>query len=71
MHCTSSIDGVSWYSELSFEFPTVTHLTLKMTSAQVIETAVTTNSPSQDYIVLSPRRSNSIEICNSWVQIIF
>ena len=46
------------------------HLTLKMSSAQDVETSVITNSPSQDSD-LSPRWSNSIKVCNNWVQTIF
>ena len=43
--------------------------TLMMAYAQVVETSVTNNSPSQDS--RSPRRSFSIKVCYSWVQTIF
>ena len=45
------------------------HLTLKMASAQVVETSVISNSPSQDSN--HPDDFFSIKECYSWVQTIF
>ena len=44
-------------------------VTLKMASAQVVETSVTNNSPSQDSNHPDDL-SQSIKVCYSWVQTI-